>query len=138
MRLFNARLDFACIALAHDTIDAILRLICSVKLGATLAKCADIRSQFAGLAAIGVLPIPMKTTLEMLWYERPHYLELSKAEAFDRSQLENVASSHISVLVELVRLFLGQSSVRGRVLPDHPEYWNRGKKKLPFRAETAG
>ena len=138
VRLFHEGLDFACIALAHDTIDAILRLICRVKLGARQAKCADIRSQFGGLTAIGVLPIPMKTRLEKLWYERVDYLELNKAEAFDRSVLEEVASSHISVLVELVRLFLGQSSVQGKVLPDHPEYWNQGKKKLPFRAETAG
>ncbi len=128
VRLFHESLDFACIALAHDTIDAILRLICRVKLGARQAKCADIRSQFAGLTAIGVLPTPMKTRLEKLWYERVDYLELSKAEAFDRSVLEEVASSHISVLVELVRLFLGQSSDQGRVLPDHPEYWNQGKK----------
>ncbi|MFI5458762.1 MAG: hypothetical protein ACHRXM_25320 [Isosphaerales bacterium] len=138
VRLFHESLDFACVALAHDTIDAILRLICRVKLGARQAKCADIRSQFGGLTAIGVLPIPMKTRLEKLWYERVDYLELSKAEAFDRSVLEEVASSHVSVLVELVRLFLGQSSVHGSVLPDHPEYWNQGKKKLPFRAETAG
>ena len=137
-KLFHESLDFACIALAHDTIDAILRLICRVKLGARLAKCPDIRSQFAGLTAIGVLPIPMKTRLEKLWYERVDYLELSKAEAFDRSVLEEVASSHISVLVELVRLFLGQSSVQGRVLPDHPEYWKQGKKRLEFREETAG
>jgi hypothetical protein len=136
--LFHENLDFACIALAHETIDAILRLICRVKLGARQAKCADIRSQFAGLTAIGVLPIPIKTRLETLWYERVGYLELSKAAAFDRSVLDEVASSHISVLVELVRLVLGQSSVQGRVLPDHPEYWNQGKSKLPFKAETAG
>ena len=48
VRLFHESLDFACIALAHDTIDAILRLICRVKLGPRQAKCADIRSQFAG------------------------------------------------------------------------------------------
>jgi hypothetical protein len=137
VRVFHESLDFACIALAHDTIDAILRLICRVKLGARQAKCADIRSQFGGLTAIGVLPIPMKTRLEKLWYERVDYLELNEAEPFDRSELEEVASSHISVLVDLVRLVLGQSSVLGKVQPDHPEYWNQGKKRLPIRAETA-
>ena len=138
VRLFHAGLDFACIALAHDTIDAILRLICRVKLSPKQAKCADIRSQFAGLTAIGVVPTPLKTRLEKLWYERVNYLELDTSAAFDRSALEEVASSHISVLVELVRLFLGHSSDQGRVLPDHPEYWNRGTKKLSFKVGTAG
>jgi hypothetical protein len=137
-KLFHECLDFACIALAHDTIDAILRLICRVKLGARQAKCPDIRTQFAGLAAIGVLSIPMKTRLETLSYERVYYLELNKAEAVDRSTLAEVATSHILVLAELVRLFLGQSSARGRVQPDHPEYWKQGKKRLEFREETAG
>ena len=137
VRLFHEGLDFACIALAHDTIDAILRLICRVTLSPRQAKCADIRSQFAGLTAIGVLPTTLKTKLERLWYERVNYLELGTSEAFDRSALEEVASSHISVLVELVRLFLGHSSDQGRVLPDHPEYWNQGKNKLPFKAGTA-
>lgn len=137
VRLFHEGLDFACIALAHDTIDAILRLICRVKLSPRQAKCADIRSQFAGLTAIGVLPTTLKTKLERLWYERVNYLELGTSEAFDRSALEEVASSHISVLVELVRLFLGHSSDQGRVLPDHPGYWNQGKNKLPFKAGTA-
>jgi hypothetical protein len=107
VRLFHEGLDFACIALAHDTIDAILRLACRVKLSPTNAKCADIRSQFAGLSAIGVLPTPMKTRLEKLWYERINYLELGTAEAFGRSALEEVAASHILVLVELVGSFLG-------------------------------
>lgn len=138
VRLFHESLDFACIALAHDTIDAILRLVCKVKLGARQAKCADIRNQFGGLTAIGVLPIPMKTRLEKLWYERVDYLELNMAEPSDQSAIEEVASSHISVLVELVRHFLGQSSVQGKVLPDHPEYWNQVKKRLTFKAETAG
>jgi len=138
VRLFHEGLDFACIALAHDTIDAILRLICRVKLSQKQAKCVDIRSQFAGLTAIGVLPTPMKTRLEKLWYERVHYLELGTTEAFDRSALEEVASSHILVLVELVRLFLGHSAAQGKVLPDHPEYWHQGKNKLPFKAGAAG
>ena len=138
VRLFHEGLDFACIALAHDTIDAILRLICSVKLGPRQAKCADIRSQFAGLTAIGVLPTALKTKLEKLWYERVDYLELGKAEAFDRSRLEEVASSHISVSSNSFGSFLGTRQIKGRVLPDHPEYWNQGKNKLPFKAGTAG
>ena len=138
VKLFHERLDFACIALAHDTIDAILRLICRVKLGPRQAKCADIRSQFAGLSAIGVLPTPLKTRLEKLWYERVNYLALDTSGAFDRSALEEVASSHISLLVELLRHFLGHSSDQGKVLPDHPEYWNQGQNKLPFNAGAAG
>jgi hypothetical protein len=39
-------------------------------------------------------------------------------------------------IVELVRQFLGHSSDQGRVIPDHAEYWNRGRKKLPFKAAT--
>ena len=138
VRLFHEGLDFACIALAHDMIDAILRLVCRVKLGARPAKCADIRSQFAGLTAIGVLPTAMKTNVEKLWYERASYLESSTSEIFDRSALEEVASSHISVLIDLVRHFLGHSMDQGRALPAHPEYWNQGKKKLPLRPEKAG
>jgi len=138
LRLFHEGFDFACIALAHDTIDAILRLICRVKLSPRQAKCADIRSQFTGLSAIGVLPTTLKTGLEKLWYERVNYLELGTSDAFDRSTLEEVASSHISVLLELVRLFLGYSSHQSRVLPEHPEYWGQGKNKLPFKAGTAG
>ena len=102
------------------------------------AKCADIRSQFAGLSAIGVLPTPLKTRLEKLWYERVDYLELDTSEDLDRSALEGAVSNHISVLVELVRHFLGHSSDQGKVMPDHPEYWNQGRKKLPFKAGTAG
>jgi hypothetical protein len=135
VRLFHEGLDFACIALAHDTIDAILRLVCRVKLSPKQAKCADIRSQFGGLSAIGVLPTPLKTRLEKLWYERVDYLELNTAEDLDRSALEKAVSSHVSVLVELVRLFLGHSLDHGKVLPDHTEYWNRGKKLL-FKAGT--
>jgi hypothetical protein len=138
LRLFHEGLDFACIALAHDTIDAILRLICRVKLGPRQAKCADIRSQFGGLSAIGVLPTALKTRLEKLWYERVDYLELDAAEDLDRSALEGAASSHISTLVELVQQFLGHSSDQGKVVPDHAEYWTLGKKKLPFQAGTAG
>jgi hypothetical protein len=136
--LFHKGLDFACIALAHDTIDAILRLVCRVKLGTRQAKCADIRSQFAGLTAIGVLPTAMKTRVEKLWYERVSYLELSTSEAFDRSTLEEVASSHISVLIDLLRHFLGHSLDQGRALPAHPEYWNHGKSKLPLKAGATG
>jgi hypothetical protein len=109
LRLFHEGLDFACIALAHDTIDAILRLVCRVKLSPKQAKCADIRSQFGGLSAIGVLPTPLKTRLETLSYQRVDYLELNTAEELDRSALEAAVSNHISVLVELVRLFLGHS-----------------------------
>jgi hypothetical protein len=138
VKLFHEGFDFACIALAHDTIDAILRLICRVKLSPRQAKCADIRSQFAGLTAIGVLPTPLKIQLEKLWYERVDYLVLDSAEDLDRSALKGAVSNHISVLVELVRLFLGHSLDQGRVLPDHAEYWNQGKKKLPFKAGTAG
>jgi hypothetical protein len=137
VKLFHESLDFACVALAHDTIDAILRLICRVKLGPRQAKCVDIRSQFAGLSAIGLLPTPLKTRLEKLWYERVDYLALDTSGAFDRSALEEVASSHISVLVELQRHFLGHSSDQGKVLPDHPEYWNPGQNKLPFKAGAA-
>ena len=137
VRLFQEGLDFACIALAHDTIDAILRLVCRVKLSPKQAKCADIRSQFAGLTAIGVLPTTLKTRLEKLWYERVNYLELGTSETFDRSALEAVASSHIAVLVKNVRQYLGHSSDQGRVLPDHPEYWNQGKNKLPFKSTSS-
>ena len=63
-----------------------------------------------GLSAIGVLPTPLKTRLEKLWYERVDYLELNTAEDLDRSALEEAASNHISALVELVRHFLGHSS----------------------------
>lgn len=138
VRLFFEGLDFACIALAHDTIDAILRLICRVKLGPRQSKCADVRSQFGGLAAIGVLPTSLKTRLEKLWYERVDYLELNPAEELDRSALEGAVSNHISALVELVRLFFGHSSEQGKVVPDHAEYWDQGKRKLPFQAGTAG
>ncbi len=138
VRLFHEGLDFACIALAHDTIDAVLRLVCRVKLGSRQAKCADIRSQFAGLTAIGVLPTAMKTSVEKLWYERVSYLELSTSEALDRSALEEVASSHISALIDLLRHFLGHSMDQGRALPAHPEYWNQGKSKLPLKAGATG
>jgi hypothetical protein len=138
MRLFHEGFDFACVALAHDTIDAILRLVCRVKLSPKQAKCADIRSQFGGLSAIGVLPTSLKARLEKLWYERVDYMELNTAEDLDRSALEGAASSHVSVLVELVRLFFGHSSDQGKVLPDHAEYWNRGKQKLLFKAGTDG
>ena len=138
VRLFHEGLDFACIALAHDTIDAILRLICRVKLSPRQSKCADIRSQFGALSAIGVLPTPLKTRLEKLWYERVDYLELNTSEDLDRSALEGAVSNHISALVELVRQFLGHSSDHGKVIPDHAEYWNQGRKKLPFKAGTAG
>jgi hypothetical protein len=134
--LSHEGLDFACIALAHDTIDAILRLVCRVKLGPRQAKCADIRSQLGGLSAIGVLPTALKTRLEKLWYERVDYLELNTAEDLDRSALEGAASSHISTLLELVQLFFGHSSAQGKVVPDHAEYWNLGKQKLPFKAGT--
>ncbi len=136
LRLFHEGLDFACIALSHDTIDAILRLICRVKLSPRQAKCADIRSQLGGLSALGVLPTPLKTRLEQLWYERVDYLELNAAEELDRSALKAAVSNHISVLGELVRILLGHSSDHGKVLPDHAEYWDQGKKKLPFQAET--
>jgi hypothetical protein len=123
--------------LAQDTIDAILRLICRVKLSPRQAKCADIRSQFGGLSAIGVLPTALKTRIEKLWYERVDYLELNTAEDLDRSALEGTVSSHISALVELVQLFFGHSSDQGKVVPEHAEYWNLGKKRLPFQAGTA-
>jgi hypothetical protein len=123
-------MDFACIALACDTIAAILRLICRVKLSPRQSRCADIRSQFGALSAVGVLPTSLKTTLEKLWYERVDYLELKTDEDLDRSALEGAAASHISALVELVRQFLGHSSYQGRVIPDHAEYWNRGRKKV--------
>jgi hypothetical protein len=129
VRLFHEGLDFACIALAHDTIDAILRLVCRVKLSPKQAKCADIRSQFGGLSAIGVLPTPLKTRLESLSYERVDYLELNPAEDRDRSALDGAVSNHISVLVELVRLFLGHASDHGKVLPDHAEYGNHGHRR---------
>jgi hypothetical protein len=138
VRLFHQGLDFACIALAHDTIDAILRLICRVKLSTRQSKCADIRSQFAALSAIGVLPTPLKARLETLWYERVDYLELNTDEDLDRSTLEGAVSNHISTLMELVRLHLGHASDQGKVIPDHAEYWNLGGKKLPFKAGTAG
>jgi len=138
VRLFHEGLAFACIALAHDTIDAILRLVCRVKLSPKQAKCADIRTQFGGLSAIGVLPTPLKTRLEKLWYERVDYLELNTAEDLDRSALEGAVSNHVSVLVELVRLVFGHSSDQGKVRPDHAEYWQQGKKKLPLKAETVG
>ena len=138
VRLFQEGFDFACIALAQDTIDAILRLICRVKLSPRQSKCADIRSQFGALSAIGVLPTSLKTQLEKLWYERVDYLELNTSEDLDRSALEGAVSNHVSALVELVRHFLGHSSDHGKVIPDHVEYWNQGRKKLPFKAGTAG
>jgi hypothetical protein len=138
VRLFHEGLDFACIALVHDTIDAILRLICRVKLSPRQSKCADIRSQFGALTAIGVLPTPLKTQLEKLWYERVDYLELNASEDLDRSALEGTVSNHVSALVELVRQFLGHSSDHGKVIPDHAEYWNQDRKKLPFKAGTVG
>jgi len=134
VRLFREALEFACIALAHDTINAILRLICRVKLSPRQSKCADIRSQFGALSAIGVLPVPLKTQLEKLWYERVDYLELNTAEDLDRSSLEAAVSNHVSALAELVRHFLGHSSDHGQVIPDHPEYWNQGRNKLPLKA----
>jgi hypothetical protein len=138
VRLFHEGLDFACIALTRDAIDAMLRQVCRVKLSPRQSKCADIRSQFGALSAIGVLPPSLKTRLEKLWYERVEYLELNMAETLDQSALEGAAASHISALVELVRQFLGHSSDQGRVIPDHAEYWNRGRKKLPFKAGTTG
>jgi hypothetical protein len=80
----------------------------------------------------------LKTQLEKLWYERVNYLELKTDEDLDRSALEGAATGHISVLVELVRQFLGHSLDQGRVIPDHAEYWNQGRKRLPFKAGTTG
>jgi hypothetical protein len=71
LRGIHNELGFASIALTHDTIDGILRLICCVKLSPRQSKCADIRSQFGALAAIEVLPTPLKTQLEKLWYSYP-------------------------------------------------------------------
>jgi hypothetical protein len=136
VRLFHDGYDFACIALAHDTIDAMLRLVLRVKLGSRQAKYADVRSQFGALAAIGALPTSLKTRLEQLWYERVEYLALNTADDLDRLALGTAVSSHISVLVELIRLFFGHSSDQGKVVPDHPEFWNLGRKKLPFKAGT--
>jgi hypothetical protein len=138
VRLNHDGLDFACIALARDTIDAILWLICCIKLSPRQSKCADVRSQFGALSAIGVPPTSLKTTLEKLWYERVDYLRLNTADDLDRSALEGAAATHISALVELVRQLLGHSSDQGRVIPEHAEYWNQGRKKLPFKAATTG
>jgi hypothetical protein len=114
VRLFHEGRDFACIALAHDTIEAVLRLICRVKLSLLQSKCADIRSQFGALSAVGLLPTPLKSQLEKTWYERVHYLELNTAEDLDRSALEAAAMSHISALVEVIRLFLGHSAAEDK------------------------
>ena len=62
------------------------------------------------------------------------YLELDTAEDLDRSALEGAVSNHTSVLMELVQILLGHSSDHGKVLPGHSEYWNQGKRKLPFKA----
>jgi len=137
VRLFHDGLDFACIALTHDTIEAILRHICRVKLSTRQSKCADIRTQFGALSAIGVMPTPLKTRLEKLWYERADYLDLNTAEDLDRSALEGAATTHISALMELVRQFLGHASDQGKVIPDHAEYWTPSRKKLPFKAGAA-
>ena len=131
-------MDFACIALSDGTIDAILRLICRVRLGARQSKCADVRSQFGALAALGVLPTPLKTRLEKLWYERVDYLALNPVEDLDRSALERVSLNHVQVLLDLLHQFLGHTTDHGEVVPEHAEYWNLGRNKLPLKARTLG
>lgn len=138
VRLYHEEMDLACIALSDGTIDAILRLICRVRLGARQSKCADVRSQFGALAALGVLPTPLKTRLEKLWYERVDYLALNPAEALDRSALERVSLNHVQVLLDLLHQFLGHTTDHGEVVPEYAEYWNLGRNKLPLKAGTLG
>jgi hypothetical protein len=138
VRLFHEGLDFACIALAHDTIDAILRLVCRVRLGPRPSKCADIRSQFGGLSAIGALPTSLRTRLEQLWYGRADYLQRNTLEERERSALGEAAADHISALMELVRLFLGYSTAQGKVVPDHAEYWDQRGGEHPSEIGSVG
>lgn len=138
VRLYHEGMDFACIALSDGTIDAIVRLICRVRLGARQSKCADVRSQFGALAALGVLPTPLKTRLEKLWYERVDYLALNPVLDLDRSALERVSLNHVQVLLDLLHQFLGHTTDHGEVVPEHAEYWNLGGNKLPPKARTLG
>ncbi len=57
LKLCHQRRFLACIALAHETIVAVLRLVCRVKVGPRPASTPDIRSQFVGLCA-GRAPAP--------------------------------------------------------------------------------
>jgi hypothetical protein len=137
-RLFQDGHDFACIALGHELIIAILRLVCRVKLGVPHSKAPDIRSQFAGLTAVGALPILLKTSLEQVWYERSEYLSQNVGAARNRSKLEAAAESHIKLLVELSARFFRYTTVGAKIVPEHPEYWTSGRRSPPIKADAAG
>jgi len=134
VRLFREGHDFACIALSHDLIVAILRLVCRCKLATRQSKSADVRSQLAGLTAIGLLTVPLKTKIEQLWYGRTEYLEQDVMESRARSSVEALAEGHVELIVELARLFLGYSMDQGKVFPDHPEYWTSMKRRSSGKA----
>jgi hypothetical protein len=131
LRLYQEGRDFGCISLAHSLIEAILRIVCRVKLGPRQAKAGDIRNQFAALSAIGVLPIPLKTRLEQLWLERIDYLDLAPARSIDRGRLERLREDHVGLLVDLERFYFGCIVDQGQILPDHPEYWPSEARKKP-------
>jgi hypothetical protein len=136
LRLCHQGRVFACIALTHETIVAVLRLVCRVKIGPRPARPPDIRSQFVRLSASGVLPLPVKIRLEHLWFRWLDYIELDEAEANDRAKLESLAEDHVKMLMDLVRLYFGFIVDRGGVLPDHPEYWSVGAKETTANAEA--
>jgi hypothetical protein len=125
--LYRDGLDFGCIALTHSLIEAALRLVCRVRLGPRQAKSIDIRSQFAALSAIGVLPVPLKTRLDQSWLERVDFQEICPSSPADRGKLERVAESHLRLLIDLERQFFGSSTEQGRKPPPHPEHGNPEK-----------
>ena len=122
-RLYQEGFDFGCVALAHSLIEAMLRLVCRVRLGPRQARASDIRNQFGALSAIGVLPVPLKTRIEQTWLEGINHQDLEPSKPRDREKLEKVAESHISLLIELERQFFGYEGEAGRIMPHHVEYW---------------
>ncbi len=123
LRLYRDGLEFGCIALTHDLIEAVLRLVCRAKLGPKQAKAGDIRSQLVALCAVGVLPIPLKTRLEQSWLDRIDYQYLLPSRSGDREKLGQIAEGHVRLLVDLERHYFGYTHDHGHVLPHHPEYW---------------
>ena len=136
LRLRRDGLNHGCIALTYSLMEAVLRLVCRVKLGPRQAKSVDIRSQFAALSAVGVLPIPLKTRLEQSWYERIGYLELSPSRPVDRERLGEIAESHVRLLIDLERHFSGVIVEQDQNPPEHPE--DRPSRAVEGASESGG
>jgi hypothetical protein len=105
--LFSNGRFYRCIALAQAVVEAIVRQVWRAWVRPSHSKTGTLSDNLKVLCAMGVISTELKNRLDLLWIGRNEYYRLNGTLQATRTRLEELAGTHVRMLIELDRVLCG-------------------------------